>query len=125
MEWGGKDKRKKLEDWKAIKGEYPEAFRNEPQLSSYLQWVFNCWVDMGRSRGYDQGIPLPIPIGVISQFCDFFKINDPEIKESLFYFCGELDDLFCGYYGSEEKERSSYLESVKEKWNAYRSTDKG
>ncbi len=104
-----------LKDWKAAKGEYPAAFRDKPELYPWLRWYLDTWDELGPSRDYDQGFPLSIKVSEILSYCELFRIEWDDVRSDLFYFCGRLDEVYCGWASSKEEEKEQYIREWRER----------
>lgn len=104
-----------LEDWKAAKGEYPDAFRNKPELFPWLSWYLDAWEDLGDSRKYDQGYPLHVPVSEILSYCELLRIEWDDVRADLLYFCSKLDEVYCGYIGSKDEEKTEFIQETRER----------
>ena len=102
-----------MRKYKKVAGEYPAAFLATPDLYPWLTWHYNAWSELGRSRLTDQGYPRPLSVTAIRDYCEFFDIPWPEVREELFFVCGVLDDLHIEWACTKKEEQESFIRAKK------------
>lgn len=94
---------------------YPAAFRNGPEIYSWLQWHMDTWDELGRYRQAGMGAG-PIPASEILAYCDLTGITWQEVKDELLYVCGILDDVYVPWANkSKDEEKEAFVKEQREK----------
>lgn len=53
-------------------GRVPPALERRPELPDHLTTLWQDYIRLSRSRRYEQGQPLPIPLDILDRYCQRF-----------------------------------------------------
>lgn len=83
-----------------------------PELFPDIQWIWEAFQVLGRSRPYGYGGPLPIPTSEVLAYCQLRGIHTWDDREDLIYFVNVLDNE---WISDQYKKQAAEREKTKTK----------
>ncbi len=65
-----------------------------PTLNLSQQYYFNVYQAVQRDRPAGFAGPLPIGLGPVRKYCEFFNITSVDMRDRIFRFVSAMDDAY-------------------------------
>lgn len=72
-------------------GIVPQGLSEAPSLPPHLNYYYDQFRELGKSRNYTYGEPLAIPISEIHAHCEFHRLDEAE-RQDLYSYIRLFDD---------------------------------
>jgi hypothetical protein len=90
-------------------GVVPQGLADAPSLPPHLNYYYQQFQELGKSRRYTYGEPLAIPISEIHAHCEFYRLDEAE-RNDLYTYVRLFDDNWL-----EIRAEKSAAEAAKKK----------
>lgn len=87
-------------------GIVPQGLADPPSLPPHLNYYYQQYQELEKSRNYTYGEPLAIPISEIHAHCEFYRLDEAE-RHDLYMYVRLFDDKWLAVRAEKAREEAA------------------